>query len=632
MAPDFEPPRANASSCSRLRRLSLAALLILVTAVACSATAGSGAGGEGTDQGASAGASGVGGEPGGGRAGNQGGSSGGGGGFDVDASPPSPPPGCEPCSADLKKVLDCNGQVIKECGPGEACAAGICAKDPCAAASQAKSTYGCDYWTLNLDTIVSGSCYAVFVANTWTAPVHIQVERAGKAFQTATFARIPKGQGSSLSYAPYDAATGLPPGEVAILFLSHAPGFLMSVACPAGITPALTVSTQVLSTGRGDAFHISTDAPVVAYQIYPYGGGNVAQTSATLLLPTSAWDTNYIATSAYKKSQISSGLPSLDIVAAEDGTEVEISPVVAIQGGVGVPSTGAGKPIKYQLARGQYLQITQSEELTGSAVLANKPVWMFGGATCLNVPTNTAACDTAQQQIPPVKAMGNEYVAVRYRGRLKNGAPFDESVPWRLVGAVDGTALQYDPAPPPGAPASLAQGQVAELWSTGPFVVRSQDKDHPFYAAGYMTGCTYSNPNGTEGDAEWVNLIPLGQYLDYYVFFTDPTYPETNLVVVRKKGKSGQFADVELDCAGKLGGWQAIGEHQYTRVDLVTGMFQGVNGCGNGRHLMKSDAPFGLMVWGWGSELTWTPAVSYAYPAGASVQPINTVTVPPTPK
>jgi hypothetical protein len=49
---------------------------------------------------------------------------------------------------------------------------------------------------------------------------------------------------------------------------------------------------------------------------------------------------------------------------------------------------------------------------------------------------------------------------------------------------------------------------------------------------------------------------------------------------------------------------------------------------------MTSTSPFGLTVWGWGTEES-TPGtqyVSYAYPAGMSVLPINMVVVPPTPK
>ena len=46
----------------------------------------------------------------------------------------------------------------------------------------------------------------------------------------------------------------------------------------------------------------------------------------------------------------------------------------------------------------------------------------------------------------------------------------------------------------------------------------------------------------------------------------------------------------------------------------------------NGLHSIWSDAPFGITVWGFDEY------VSYAYPAGASVRPINNVVVPPTPQ
>ncbi len=131
-----------------------------------------------------------------------------------------------------------------------------------------------------------------------------------------------------------------------------------------------------------------------------------------------------------------------------------------------------------------------------------------------------------------------------------------------------------------------------------------------------------------------MNVIPTAQYLDSYVLFTDPTYSETSLVVIRKPSTQGQFADVNLDCAGPLTGWQPLGAYEYTRIDLVTGNFQNVGNCSNGRHEISSDAPFGVTVWGWGSPNAssfFTQYVSYAYPAGASVQSINEVVIPPIP-
>jgi hypothetical protein len=143
------------------------------------------------------------------------------------------------------------------------------------------------------------------------------------------------------------------------------------------------------------------------------------------------------------------------------------------------------------------------------------------------------------------------------------------------------------------------------------------------------------------GDAEFVNIVPPGEYLDKYIFFTDPTYSETNLVLVRVKGPEG-FADVTLDCLGVIDGWQqlgAAGKYEYARVDLVRHNFEPQGNCNNGRHEISSKQPFGLTVWGWGSAETgvlgigfYTQYVSYAYPAGAGVAPINNVEVPTVPK
>lgn len=540
---------------------------------------------------------------------------------------------CPPCSTDLKSIIDCDGNVIMTCPAGEACAGGVCVSDPCEAAKQGKSTYGCEYWALTTDNIMPGACFAAFVTNTWSVPIHIKVDRNGADLPVSQFIKIPTGQGAQLTYAAYDEAAGLAPGNVAILFLSQTPQFPPPIgnACPPGIVTAQeNVDSAVHGTGIGNAFHITTDGPIVAYQIFPYGGGNAAITSSTLLLPTSAWDVNYIAVNAYSTTQVPEnwGLPSLDILAGEDGTQVTISPVSAIAATGMVPGTAQGQPITYGLSKGQYLQITQAAELTGSVILANKPIAVFGSSACMNVPVSESACDTGQQQIPPVRALGHEYAAVRYRGRLGGS---NEAVPWRLVGAAKDTQLTYVPAKPNGAPASLGIGEVAQFDAPGPFLVKSQDGDHPFYIAAHMTGGAAFNG---EGDPEFVNIVPTAQYLNSYVFFTDPTYPETNLVLVRAPGANG-FQDVNLDCGGTVTGWQPLGNYEFTRVDLVTGNFQGVSGCANGAHFIESKAPFSVTVWGWGTAATFpfnTQYVSYAYPAGAGVKPVNNTVVPPVPK
>jgi hypothetical protein len=215
-------------------------------------------------------------------------------------------------------------------------------------------------------------------------------------------------------------------------------------------------------------------------------------------------------------------------------------------------------------------------------------------------------------------------LAVTYRPRTTT----PENPPYRIIGAVDGTQLSYSRSV--GGPSTLARGQVVEFQTGLPFLVRSQDKDHPFLVIGSMSGATMVTGGGY-GDSDIVRVVPTGQYLDRYVFFTDPTYPETNLVVTRTK-EDGSYADVTLDCAGTLDGWTDIDStHQFTRIDLVRHDFQPQGNCDNGRHEMSSPHTFGLTVWGWGTPETtsYTGYVSYGYPAGENVKKLNDVIVPP---
>ncbi len=359
------------------------------------------------------------------------------------------------CANDLKRVVDCFGKEVTKCTADQACLNAKCVDNPCEAARESKSSYGCDYWALKTAqrTQAEGACFAAVVANTWEKPVSLTVHYGTDALDPATFAYIPKAQGADIDYQPYDPVAGLPPGEVAILFLSRGSGGLLDCPKPAAMATDTGVqdpTSKHAGTGRGKAFHIETNYPSVAYQIAPYGGGKTSFSAATLLLPTSAWDTNYLAVNAYKASAIEGGgWPSLNILAYKDNTKVTIQPKVDIVGGTDVAAAPKGMSADYTLNAGEFLQITQAEELTGSPILATEPIAVFGGADCMTVPVETGYCDSAQQQLAPVKAIGNEYAAVRYRDRVP-GKP--ETVPWRLVGMTEGTALTWVGESPPTCP------------------------------------------------------------------------------------------------------------------------------------------------------------------------------------
>lgn len=518
------------------------------------------------------------------------------------------------CSADLKSYLDCDGNVLHECPGDTACAPGGACIEPCEAAAQQKSTVGCEFFSVTTPVIFGsrGGCFAAMVANTWTSPISIGLEYAGETADAAAFTYRPEGSGT-LSYEPLTDGQ-LQPGELGVIFLSqYNSGDPLRVACP---KPSWrNASTQVSGSGVGSAFRITTTAPSIVYDVYPWGGAASYATSATLLLPTPSWGTNVVSSDAWEAS---AGNPFTQIVASEDDTTITFLPKASIPAGGVVPAMPANQPATLVLMRGDFLQIEQPARLAGSLLSSDKPISVWGGSTCMNIPTGVDACDTAHQQQLPVQAQGSEFVVARYPSR---GG--DDAAPVTLVGMVDGTTLSYEPMPP-GAPTTLGKGQVATFLSSSPFVVRTQSDDHPLHVAVHMTGGA-TNGAGL-GDPEYVNVVTPEQYLERYLFVTDPTYDHTTLVFTRLRDPAGDFHDVTLDCLGTLTGWEKVTDDaEVLRLEMVAGG-AGLGDCQNGVHAASSARPFGLTVWGYDYY------ASYAYPAGMRVAPINDVVVPPVPQ
>ncbi len=537
------------------------------------------------------------------------------------------------CSRDLKKVLAaCSDEVVETCGPDQGCGDGRCV-DACTSAMLSKGSSGCEFWTMPPTDEVEhgrGSCFAAMIANTWDRDITITAELGSGPLDVSRSIYIARNGGPDTTY---ERLTGpLPPGEVGIVFLSQTPSLpdtQFYAPCPTGVEPAFEGEPIQHGTARTRAFRLIADAPVTAYSIFPYGGASTFVPTATLLLPASAWSTNYVAITT---AHADPGAPRLlQIVAREDGTDVWIDPKADILDGIDLPGTALGVPTKWTLARGQALQIAQHADLAGSAIESTKPIGVFGGAQCAFLPAGIGACDITQQQLPPVEQWGSEYVLAPYRPRIGDvTAGAREEVAYSLVGAVDGTTLTWDPSRPPGAPETLAAGQVASFMTSSLAVVKSQDAAHPFHAAVYMTGALFYGRQGipTIGDPEFVNLVPSEQFLDRYVFFADYTYPETNLTIVRRRTQAG-FQDVELACAaGPVTGFLPVGTSGEYEIAWVQTTKEsrpqtvGTGECGYGRHEARSNGPFSVSVWGMGFT------ASYGYAGGMGSRPVNDVKVP----
>ena len=544
------------------------------------------------------------------------------------------------CSLDGRAVIQtCTGEVVATCPTELACGEGVC-QEPCKAAAADRRSDGCEFFFQSprfaMKQDFPQSCHAVFVVNTSTLPADIALEFDGESLDVSrSLYRTNPGQETLI---PHTGA--LAPGESAILFVAdrspdvpERPGDSRA-PCPVGVIAASYVDGTPNGNGFGKAFRLATNVPVAATSIYPFGGATSFLPSATLLLPVPTWSTQHVIVNAWEVSRL--GVPSAHIIASEDGTEVTILPKKDIADGAGIVGALAGKAVTYTLARGQILQLAQSQELSGSLVSSTKPTTIFGSHSCAHVPTTGGACDTLHQQIPGYEHWGSEYVGVGYRPRLGNE---HELVGYRIVAARDGTQLDYDPVKPPGAPVTMSAGEVAFFaHGTGDaFVVRTQDPDHPIYLGMYMSGAdqSFAGPTGGDssfgglGDPEFVNVVPAGQYLSSYSLYADPTYRNTSLVVVRAKTR-GKFHDVALECAGNITGFQPVGnrgEYEFARVDLGTngkpGQTSDAGVCQLGLHRMRSEGAFTATLWGWDRY------ASYAYPGGLAQRKLVSIPLDP---
>jgi hypothetical protein len=402
----------------------------------------------------------------------------------------------------------------------------------------------------------------------------------------------------------------------------------------------------------GHAWHLVSSRPIAVYSSATGWEGR----AMSLLLPTSARGSNYIAVSP-DPGHPTAFLPgAVGIVGSVDATDVTIRPTVDIPAGDNFPGAKAGVPTKYSINKGEALFL--QAELDGSPITSTNPVGVFALHGSLSVPSwfPFQEMDSADQQIPAVQQLGNVYAAATPRSRWSTAEP----IQWRVTGAVDGTTLSYDPAAPAGAPTTINLGQTITFFATDPFVVTSdptlpRDQAKPFYFArstiepcAIATGITKpttlptasdcgAGPDfacwcsdqlqsiGYNGGPTFSNVVPAEQFLSSYVVWAVPD-STTELVLVRGKGDDGNYHDVTIDCASApISGWTDIGASglQFARFDLVaSGAWQGT--CGPGRRALQSASPFGVESFAWTQNKS---SGASAYPGGMGVRKINQVVV-----
>jgi hypothetical protein len=381
-------------------------------------------------------------------------------------------------------------------------------------------------------------------------------------------------------------------------------------------------SVDPTSNGKTDAFRITSDVPITAYQFQPLDNlVPVYSNDASALLPAHVLEDDYIAVTSdaldllmyppgSHEPQAYSAGAFVTAIATQDGTHVQFYPTAGL---------APGSIDDVVLDRGESFTILSDTaddsldplgNLSGTRVLADAPLAVFSGNISAIEPRGTEACcaDHVEHQMLPLVAWGASYIAVP--PPLPGNAASDAPAAYRITAAFDGTQLEYSGGMPDSAPTTLDANETAVFTTSAPLMVRS-DAEHPFAVTQFLLSGEENPGNSQDGDPAMIAQPALSQLQSRYVFLTPAGYRESVVAVYAKAG-----AHVEID-GNAVQGWRELGTHDggtwvFTRVPLVPGA-----------HVLIADDDAGIDVYGYDRN------VSYAYAGGSAVDRISEA--PPIP-
>ncbi len=478
-------------------------------------------------------------------------------------------PGPEPPKFDLAELADA-GALARGAPP---------IPSDCAAAEDSHSSVGCLFYTVDLDSKTDQVPFAAVVSNVQEyAIVRVSVERreAGNWLLAAGPLAIPPLSLRELRFADF-----------------HLEG--------TGIN-------------RGGAYRIRADRPIVAYQFNPIDGAASLLSDASMLYPVTAWDRfNHVVGWAGASS---GDAPFLTVAAALDETVVNVIPSVATAAGPGVAARAAGQPLLVSLDAGDTLTINPAdpnESLTGTIVRSdpNRPIALFSGHDCANIPAGVCCCDHLEEQLAGLSLWGRDFVATHMPYR----DPADpEATLWQIYAPEAATVVELDHDPQlvgiPTAPLERGGGERVELFVRAPAGVEADFRvraNRPIAVLGYMIGSHNLPPPLREiGDPAMVQIPPVEQFLPRYVILVPDTWIHDELLLTRPAGARIRIDDVAISDAEFTP--VADGDWEVARVRISDGVHR-LDG--------DEDAAFGVVVVGWDRY------DSYAYLGGVGTAPIN---------
>lgn len=478
--------------------------------------------------------------------------------------------GYKKCDGD--KVVECNSNgtgfdIKEECSDpnnvGNHCENGRCIT-LCDKAEIEKSYIGCEYWPADL----------------------------------------PQGGGFDAQNAQFAIVVSNPGDRPAIATLYKSTGQVdQKTVPPKGLATFLPSPNNIEGYGKSytgrNSYKLTSTVPVAVYQFNPYNNAMVYSNDASLLIPTAAMANEYFVLArdrsfAWMGDRNESLSSYAVIIATQPGTtNVTVRVSARVCSGGSIPDMPAGTTRQFTMSQWDVLDFEACDrggDMTGTYILADKPVAVYGGTGCSQVPTGVTACDHLEMQIFPITTWGQNFIATKYRPR---GSEPDY---WRFLAAYDNTVITTNPVQP-GTPKTLNRGQFYDFSSKQDFEVTAT---RPILLGQYMAG---QDAGAGTGDPSMSITPPVEQYRTDYIFLVPTNYNGGNFVNITAPAGTS----VSLD-GNPVGGFVPVGSGKYVVAKISVGA---------GTHTIVADKPVGITVHGYDQY------VSYAYPGGLNLIPIN---------
>lgn len=478
--------------------------------------------------------------------------------------------GCGTCvpgvtSCDGANVLACNAMgeftVSQTCAAGTTCTPEGTCEAPCSPNALGKSYLGCDYYpTIMSNTLLISAefFFAVVVSNPNSSPVNLTITEGGNGM------------------GPMQSTIG--PGATEVIRLPW---------------------NRAFSTYHGylakHAYHMVSDQPIAAYQFNPLdfqstNGAHSMTNDASLLIPTNAWGQEFFVASFQPRSDRPS---QVTIVASAPDTQVMVIPSQNLHGG-----EPQNSPLVRTMQPGDQWQLASNEDLTSTHITADKPIEVFAGNDCVNVPFGIFACDHIEEAMLAVENLASEYVVVN-AVVPSDGRKYKKPQFTRIIATHDDTDLVFNP-PLPGVATHLDKaGNMIEIAShRGDFHIAA---NHKILVASYMQG-QESDPSNI-GDPAMTIATPAEQYRTAYAFLAPTNYTANYVSVIARTGTT-----VTLD-GQPVADFHPVGTSGFSIADV-----QLRNNVA--AHTASANSPFGISVYGYGDF------TSYWYPGGLDLKDI----------